>query len=49
MNSNCPTKQQSEHATCVDRSNLATKIYFAALKVEIEKIEINKLVKVLMF
>ena len=45
--SNYATKQQSAYAACVDRSNLATKIYFTALKVEIEKTEINKLVKVL--
>ena len=43
---NYAIKQELEHATCVDTSNLAAKKDFIALKAEVEKLDINDLVKV---
>ena len=44
--SNYATKKESEHATGVDTSDLAAKKYFIALKAEVDKLDINKLVNV---
>ena len=43
---NYAIKQELEHVTCVDTSNLAAKKDFIALKAEVEKLDINDLVKV---
>ena len=43
---NYAIKQELEHATCVDTSNLAAKKDFIALKDEVEKLDINDLVKI---
>ena len=43
---NYAIKQELEHATCVDTSNLAAKKDFIALKAEVEKLDINDLVKI---
>ena len=40
------TKKQLEHSTAVDTSDLAVKKDFVALKAEIDKLDINKLVNV---
>ena len=42
--SNYATKEELEHATGIDTSDLAAKKYFFALKTDIDKQEINKLV-----
>ena len=42
--SNYATKKELDHATGVDTSDLAAKIDFIALKVEVDKLDINKLV-----
>ena len=42
--SNYATKEELDHATGVDRSDLAAKKYFIALKAKVEKLDINKLV-----
>ena len=44
--SNYATKKELEHATGVDTSDLAAKKYFIALKAEVGKLDINKLVNV---
>ena len=44
--SNYATKKELEHATSVDTSDLAAKKHFIALKVEVGKLDINKLVNV---
>ena len=44
--SNYATKKELEHATGVDTSDLAAKKYFIALKAEVDKLDINKLVNV---
>ena len=44
--SNYATKKELYHATGVDISNLAAKKDFIALKAEVEKLDINKLVNV---
>ena len=44
--SNYATKKELEHATGVDTSNIAAKMYFVALKAEVEKLGINKFVNV---
>ena len=44
--SNYATKKELDHATGIDTSDLAAKKDFAALKAEIEKLEINKLLNV---
>ena len=44
--SNYATKKESYHATGVDTSDLAAKKYFIALKAEVDKVDINKLVNV---
>ena len=44
---NYATKKELDHATGVDTSNLAAKINFIALKAEVDKLGINKLVNVL--
>ena len=41
-----PLKKKLEHATSVDTSNLAAKNDFIALKAEVDKLDINKLVNV---
>ena len=42
--SNCTTEKDVGHATVVDISNLAAKIDFTALKAEVDKLDITKLV-----
>ena len=44
--SNYSTKNKLEHATGVDTSDLATKNDYIALKAEVDKLDINKLVNV---
>ena len=44
--SNCATKKLLDHATDIDTSDLATKKDFIALKIEIDKLDINKLINV---
>ena len=44
--SNYATKKALKHATGVDTSNLATKIDFIALKAEVDKVDVNKLLNV---
>ena len=43
---NYATKKESDHATGVDTSDLAAKKDFIALKAEVGKLDINKLVNV---
>ena len=43
---NYATKKELEHAICVDKSDLAAKKDFIALKAEIDKLDVNKLVNV---
>ena len=45
--SNYATKKELDHATGIDTSDLATKKGFIALKAEVDKLDINKLVNVL--
>ena len=40
--SNCATKEELDHATVVDTSNLAAKKDLIALKAEVDKLDINK-------
>ena len=42
--SNYATKKELDHATCVDISDLAAKKGFPALKAEVEKLDIIKLI-----
>ena len=42
--SNHATKKEIDHATDVDTSDLAAKKYFIALKAEVDKLDIAKLV-----
>ena len=44
--SNSATKKVLDHATGVDTSHLATKKDFLALKGELDKVDINKLVNI---
>ena len=44
---NYATKKELEHGTCIDVSDLAAKKGFIGLKVEIGKLDIDKLVNVL--
>ena len=44
--SNYATKKELEHATGIDTSDLAAKKDFIALKAEVDKLDINKLVNV---
>ena len=44
--SNYATKKELERATCIDTSHLAVKKDFIALKAEVDKLGINKLVNV---
>ena len=44
--SNYSTKKELEHATVIDTSDLAAKKNFIALKAEVDKLDINKLVNV---
>ena len=44
--SNYSTKKELEHTTVIDTSDLAAKKYFIALKAEVDKLDINKLVNV---
>ena len=44
--SNYATKKELDHATGVDTSDLAAKKDFIALKAEVDKLDINKLVNV---
>ena len=44
--SNYATKKELEHGTGVDKSDLAAKKDFVALKAKVDKLDINKLVKV---
>ena len=44
--SNYATKEELEHATGMDNSDLATKKDFIALKAEVDKLDINKLTKI---
>ena len=44
--SNYATKKELKHATCVDTSKLAAKRDFIALKAEVDKLDMNKLVNV---
>ena len=44
--SNYATKKKLDYATGVDTSDLATKKDFIALKAEVDKLDINKLVNV---
>ena len=37
-------KKELEHAICVDISDLAAKKHFTALKAEVDKLDINKLI-----
>ena len=41
---NYATKKELEHATGLDTSDLAAKKFFVALKAEVDKLDINKLV-----
>ena len=41
--SNCATTADLKRATCVDKSNLAAKSDWASLKVEVDKIDVDKL------
>ena len=41
--SNYATKKELDHAIFIDRSDLATKKDFIALKAEVDNIDINKL------
>ena len=41
--SNYATRKELEHATGVDEYNLAAKSYFIALKAEVDKLDIKKL------
>ena len=41
---NYATKKELDHATGIDTSHLAAKIFFIALKAEVNKLDINKLV-----
>ena len=41
--SNCATKKELDHASFIDRSDLATKKDFIALKAEVDNLDINKL------
>ena len=43
---NYATKKELDHATCVDTSDVAAKKDFIALKAEVEKRDIDKLVNV---
>ena len=43
---NSATKKELDHATGVDTSDLAAKKDFIALKAEVDKLDINKLVNV---
>ena len=43
---NCAIKKELEHATGVDTSDLAAERDFVALKAEVDKLDINKLVNV---
>ena len=43
---NYATKEELDHATCVDKSDLTAKKDFIALKAEIDKLDINKFVNV---
>ena len=45
--SNYTTKNELEHATGVDTSNIAAKSDFIVLKVEINKLDTNKLINAL--
>ena len=45
--SNYATKKDLDHATMVNTSDLAAKKDFIALKAEVDKLDINKLVNVL--
>ena len=44
--SNYASKKELDHATRVDTSDLAAKKNFIALKTEVDKLDINKLVNV---
>ena len=44
--SNYATKKELKHAKGVDKSNLAGKSNFIALKAEVDKLDINKLVNI---
>ena len=44
--SNYATKKELDHARRVDTSDLAAKKYLSALKAEVDKLDINKLVNV---
>ena len=44
---NYAIKKELEHVACVGTSDLDTKKYFIALKAEVDKLDINKLVIVL--
>ena len=44
---NYATKEELDHATGIDTSDLAAKKYFIALKPEVDKLNINKLTNVL--
>ena len=44
---NYAIKKELEHVACVDTSDLATKKYLIALKAEVNKLDITKLVIVL--
>ena len=44
--SNYASKEELDHATRVDTSDLAAKKNFIALKTEVDKLDINKLVNV---
>ena len=44
--SNYATKEELKDATGIDTSDLAAKIFFVALKAEIDKVDISKLVNV---
>ena len=45
--SNYATKKKLEHATGLDISDLAAKIYCVALELKVDKLEINELDKIL--
>ena len=42
--SNYATKQELEHPTSVDASDLAAKKYFIDLKTEVDKLDLNELI-----
>ena len=44
--SNCATKKEVDYATSVDTSDLVAKKGFIALKAEVDKLSINKLINV---